>query len=207
MAHHEQPMHSLTAFLPENSYPYVADYLQRYKVHLTITKARSSVLGDYRNAYQDKNHRISVNGNLNSYSFLITLLHELAHLLTFEKYRHTVASHGKEWKSVYSGLLATFIEHNIFPGDIKTALLQSLQNPGASTCSEDHLMRVLRNYDAPKEGIFLLEQLPENALFITKDGRQFVKGTRLRKRYRCKEVHTGAMYLFSPVYEVKPVDL
>ncbi len=205
MARHEQPMQTLADFLPDNSYGYVTDYLHRYHVHLTITKARSSILGDYRNAYGNKNHRISVNGNLNKFSFLITLLHELAHLLTFEKYKHNVAAHGKEWKAVYGGLLAVFTDHNIFPPDIKTALLQSLHNPAASSCAEEGLMRVLRNYDVSKEDVYLLEQLPENAIFITKDGRQFIKGNRLRKRYRCKEVTTGALYLFSPIYEVKPL--
>ncbi len=205
MAQREQPIQTLAAFLPENSYEAVAEFLHRYKVHLTITKARSSVLGDYRNAYQDKNHRISVNGNLNKYSFLITLLHELAHLLTFEKWKHRVAAHGKEWKTVYGGLLSVFIQLAIFPADIEKALQQSLQNPAASSCAEEDLMRVLGRYDAKKEGIYLLEQLPENALFTTRDGRQFIKGNRLRKRYRCKEMATGALYLFSPVYEVKPV--
>ncbi len=207
MARHEQPMQTLSSFLPDDSYGQVISYLNHYKVHLTIAKARSSVLGDYRNAYGDKHHRISVNGNLNKFSFLITLLHELAHLLTFEKYKHNVASHGREWKTVYGSLLATFLERNIFPADIKKELLQSLHNPAASSCAEEDLMRVLRNYDIPKEGMFLLEELPENTLFITKDGRQFVKGNRLRKRYRCKELATGALYLFSPVYEVKPVKI
>ena len=205
MARLEQPMDSLSAFLPDKSYPFVAEYLNRYAVHLTITRSRKSVLGDYRNAHNDKSHRISINGNLNKYSFLITLLHELAHLLTFEKYRHTVASHGKEWKAMYGSLLSVFIDHTIFPSDIKTELLQSLKNPAASSCAEENLMRLLRNYDAPKEGIFLLEQLAEHTVFLTKEGRQFVKGSRLRKRFRCKEIATGTTYLFSPIYEVKPV--
>ena len=132
----EEPIQTLAAFLPDDSYVYVADYLNQYKVHLTITKARSSVLGDYRNAHQNKNHRISINGNLNKFSFLITLLHELAHLLTFEKYRHSVAAHGREWKAVYGGLLATFVQHNIFPDDIKIAVLRSLHNPAASSCAD-----------------------------------------------------------------------
>ena len=205
MARHEQPMQALAGFLPADSYEPVTDYLHRYKVHLTISKARSSLLGDYRNAYRDKNHRISVNGNLNPYAFLITLLHELAHLLTFEKWGHSVMAHGKEWKGVYSGLLSVFIHRSLFPDDINNALQQSLQNPAASSCAEEDLMRVLRRYDVQKEGVLLLEQLPENSVFVTKDGRQFIKGNRLRKRFRCKELATGALYLFSPVYEVKPL--
>lgn len=203
----EQPMQSLASFLPENTFEYVADYLNRYKVHLTVTRERSTILGNYRNAYQNKQHRITVNGNLNKFSFLITLLHELAHLLTFEQYKHTVAAHGKEWKTVYGNVLSTFVTHNIFPVDIKAALEESMQNPAASTCAEEHLTRVLRNYDDKKPGVFLLEQLPLDTLFITKDGRQFLKGTKLRKRFRCKEVSSGNIYLFSPVYEVKPISV
>ncbi len=201
----EQPMQALAAFLPTDAYPYIAAYLHRYKVHLTIAKARSSVLGDYRNAYQGKHHRISVNGDLNKYAFLVTLLHELAHLLTFEQYKHNVAAHGREWKQIYAGLLEVFLQHRIFPDDIREALLQSLHNPAASSCAEVHLTRVLRNYDEKQPDVFLLEQLPAQAVFITKDGRRFIKGNKLRKRYRCKEVHSGIVYLFSPVYEVKLV--
>src|SRR3954470_11615425 len=130
----EQPMQALAAFLPDDTYPYVAEYLHRYKVHLTVAKARSSILGDYRNAYKDKHHRISVNGNLNKYAFLITLLHELAHLLTFEQFGNRIAPHGKEWKQVFGQLLASFIQHNVFPADIKSSLIQSLHDPAASSC-------------------------------------------------------------------------
>ena len=38
-----------------------------------------------------------------------------------------------------------------------------------------------------------------------KDGRIFKKGEKLRKRYRCEEVGTKKVYLFSPVFEVELV--
>ncbi len=205
MAATEHPMHALAAYLPEGTFEQVIEYLNQYKVHLTLTRERKSVLGDYRNAIPGKNHRITVNQNLNKYSFLITLLHELAHLLTFEKYGHRVMAHGKEWKQLYSSLLATFISHNIFPPDIKSALSKSLTDPAASSCAEEGLMRILRKYDARKEHVNLLEELPANAIFKIPDGRIFQKGEKLRKRYRCKEVKTGLVYLFSPIYEVQPV--
>jgi len=122
MASTEHPLQALAAYLPKGAFEKVEAYLMQYKVHLTITKARKSVLGDYRNAVYGKNHRISINGNLNKYAFLTTLLHELAHLLTYEKFGHKVASHGNEWKNLYSSLLATFIQHHIFPADIEKAL-------------------------------------------------------------------------------------
>src|SRR4051794_28625310 len=105
MSKTEHPLHALKSYLPENSFEQVTFFLQHYKVHLTITKQRQSVLGDYRNAVNGKNHRISINGNLNKFSFLITLLHELAHLLAFNKYGNRTMAHGKEWKFIYSTLL------------------------------------------------------------------------------------------------------
>ena len=207
MAGSEHPLQALTNFLPPNTFEAVAGYLQQYKVQLTITRERKSILGNYRNAnaLHDRRHRISINGNLNAQSFLITLLHELAHLLTFEKYGNRVQSHGGEWKKLYGDLLAQFIKNKIFPVDIENELLRTLHNPGASSCAEDGLMRVLRNYDEKKEGQLLIEEIPSHGLFKTKDGRVFKKGERLRKRFRCQEVGTKKVYLFSPVYEVEVV--
>jgi SprT protein len=202
MAATEHPMHALAAYLPEGTFDKVVEYLNHYKVHLTVAKERKSILGDYRNAIPGKNHRITVNGNLNKYSFLITLIHELAHLLTYEKYGHKVMSHGKEWKQLYGSLLATFVQHNVFPADINGALRQSMADPAASSCAEEGLMRVLRKYDTRKQNMHLVEELPADALFKTSDGRIFKKGEKLRKRYRCQEVKTGLVYLFSPIYEV-----
>ena len=83
MPKQEAHISALQHFLPPNTYDAVSAYLHQYHVHLTVAKERKSILGDYRHRTHGKNHRISVNGNLNKYAFLITLLHELAHLLTF----------------------------------------------------------------------------------------------------------------------------
>lgn len=201
----EVPIGQLNDYLPAGTYEAVLDYLRQHKVHLTIARERKSILGDYRHRTPGANHRISVNGNLNQWSFLITLLHELAHLLTFEQYGNRVAAHGHEWKMVYGGLLAQFLQHNIFPGDIKAALLHSLQNPAASSCAEDGLQRVLRKYDTRQSRRRLVEELPVDALFRISGNRVFRKGEKLRKRFKCTEVKTGRVYLFSPVYEVEEV--
>ncbi|HRE64772.1 MAG TPA: hypothetical protein PKU77_13365, partial [Ferruginibacter sp.] len=60
----------LKNYLPHGSFEGVMDYIVKYKVHLTISRQRQSILGDYRHAHAGKNHRISVNGNLNKYAFL-----------------------------------------------------------------------------------------------------------------------------------------
>ncbi len=205
MSKTEHSLQALNEYLPPNTFEPVAAYLVQYKVHLTITRERKSILGDYRNALHNRNHRISVNGNLNRYSFLITLLHELAHLLTFDKYRNKVQPHGKEWKGIFGQLLAQFIKSKVFPADIEKELIASLSNPAASSCAEDGLMRVLRRYDPKAEVQMLVEEIPAHSLFKLKDGRVFKKGERLRKRYRCQEVGSKKVYLFSPVYEVELV--
>jgi len=201
----EAPLHALAAYLPEGTFEQVMAYLTEYKVHLTVTRERQSILGDYRHPDRRGGHRISINGNLNRYAFLITLLHEISHLTTYMEYANTVASHGKEWKQHFSNILKQFVGKGYLPPDVEMALRQSIQNPAASSCADDDLMRVLKRYDLQKENHFLVEQLAPNQLFRTKDGRVFRRGERIRKRYKCEEVATKRMYLFSPVYEVELV--
>lgn len=206
MSKQEAPLHQLKSYLPEGSFDAVSHYLLHYKVHLTITRERKSVLGDYRNSFADKNHRISVNGNLNKYSFLITLLHELAHLFTYERFGHRVQAHGQEWKNEFSKILAQFLLKEVFPPDIHRALLKTLQNPAASSCADVSLLRVLHRYDEKKAGVVLVEAVADGKSFSIKGGKIFRRIERIRKRIKCEEIATGKMYLFSPVYEVEIVD-
>ena len=198
-------MQYLQKFIPETASPLALQYLNQFKVHLTITRERKTILGDYRHATFYKTHRISINGNLNKYSFLITLIHEMAHLVTFMQFGNKVQSHGREWKNVYASLLKSFIELNIFPPDIHLALKESMHNLPASSCADEVLMRILKRYDNQQNGLVMVEQIQDGKLFEIDRGKIFKKGKKLRKRYQCIEVNTGKIYLFSPVYEVKVV--
>lgn len=201
----EAPLSLLKDYLPDGSLQLVCEFLQQYKVHLTITRSRKTILGDYRHATGSKNHRISVNGNLNRYAFLITLVHEIAHLVTFIESRNRVAPHGIEWKKTYQRLLTQFLQQNLFPEDIKKGLERSLHSLPASSCADANLTRVLRKYDEKKTGFVMIEQIEEGRLFMIEGGRIFKKEIRLRKRYQCCEIKSGKKYLFSPVYEVQPI--
>lgn len=205
MSKQEHPLGHLQHYLPKGSAALVMQLLNLYKVHLTITRERKTVLGDYRHAVDNTTHRISVNGNLNQYSFLITLIHELAHLVTFMEFGNRVSAHGKEWKHLYKLLLIQFLQLQIFPADIVAAIQSSLHNLPASSCADEALMRVLRRYDERKDGVLLVEELPDGSLFAIEGGKIFKKGRQLRKRIQCVEVKTGKLYLFSPIYEVKKV--
>lgn len=199
----EAPLHALAAYLPDGTFEQVMAYIVEYKVHLTLTRERQSILGDYRHPDRKGGHRISVNGTLNKYAFLITLLHEIAHLITFIHFGNRVASHGKEWKGEFSKILKQFVGKGFLPADVEEAVRQSIQNPAASSCADDNLMRTLKRYDKRKENHFFVEQIPLHQLFRTKDGRIFKKGEKIRKRYRCEELATSRIYLFSPIYEVE----
>lgn len=198
----QHPLSSLQNYLPNNCFDKVVYYLTTYKVKLTITKKRKTILGNYKIDSQKQQHEITVNGNLNKYAFLITLLHEIAHLLTFEQYKNRVAAHGKEWKQCFGNLLQFFLDHSIFPGDVLEALNKSAKNPAASSCADDDLVRILKKYDSPSNAnLQMIEKMPLGAHFKLENGEIFTKGEKLRKRYKCQNIKTKQYYLFSPVYE------
>jgi SprT protein len=203
----EHPLEALRQFLPDGSFDPVVQLIHQYKVHLTVTKARKSVLGDYRHPFLGANHKISVNGNLNKYEFLITLLHELAHLLCYESYKNRVEAHGQEWKAIYGNLLAQFIQMDIFPSDIKKCLLKTIKNPAATANGETQLLLVLRKYNPIlKEGIQLVAHIAEGALFEAMKGKIFRRGKKRRIRIECVELATGHVYSFSALTEVKLIE-
>lgn len=194
----------LANFLPEEAIDIAVRWILDFKILVTITRKRSTILGDYRRPYQGKGHRISINGDLNPYAFLVTLVHEVAHLTTWEKYQHTVSSHGSEWKNEFKRLMDEFTGRRIFPEDVRTALKKYFINPSATHCDDPSLMKVLNKYN--KQPVFHLEDLEENGLFLWNGGRVFRKGEKLRKRYKCYELRTRRIYLFSPVAEVKKME-
>jgi hypothetical protein len=202
----EHPLEALRQFLPAGAFEPVVQLINEYRVHLTVTKARKSVLGDYRHPFMGANHKISVNGNLNPFEFLITLLHELAHLLCYEQHKNKVEAHGQEWKLIYGNLLMHFIQMDLFPSDIKKSLLKTIKNPAATANGETSLLLVLRKYNTQqKEGYQLVSNIQEGSLFEAMKGKVFKRGKKRRIRIECVELSTGHVYSFSALTEVKLV--
>ena len=196
----------LEQFLPPGAFEEVVPFFKSHTIHLTLTHERKSVLGDYRNpTTADPYHRISINATLNPYSFLITLLHELAHLFTFVHFGHRVSPHGKEWKTQFRHILIPFIGKKLFPSDVEKALLAYLHDPAASTCTDPRLFKALYRYDERKPDHKLVDELAINQRFETEDGQQYQKLETLRTRTRCRNLQSGKMYLFQGIVEVKEV--
>jgi len=194
----------LKQFVPEGFEEMIADLLFSAPVQFKIVRPRNTKLGDYRPAHAGKPHRITVNGNLNKFSFLITTIHEFAHLNNYVEYGRNVAPHGEEWKNHYRKLLIPVLDKKILPQDIENALINSLVNTKASSCADIPLMRVLKNYDLQNETYVFLENIPKNAHFLLQ-GKEFIQGELRRKRYLCEEVSTKKKYLIHTLAEVIPI--
>ncbi|MBN8694896.1 MAG: SprT-like domain-containing protein [Bacteroidetes bacterium] len=205
MSQLERNQSVLHKYLPEQAVPVIAQWIYQYDFKLKIKKSRSSKYGDYRPPVKGQNHQITINHDLNKYAFLITLVHEIAHLTNYNKHKDTVAPHGEEWKLEFKILMNYFLHEHIFPEDVFKALKKYMSNPAASSCSDTNLLRVLKKYDQ-RQDLVLLEELPEGSSFIYGDDRLFVKGEQIRKRFRCKDVKTRQIYLFNPLTEVKPTE-
>ncbi|MCF6341303.1 MAG: SprT-like domain-containing protein [Bacteroidales bacterium] len=192
----------LRQYLPEAAVDQVYKWIVQNKIHLKITRNRKTKLGDYRPPIHQPNHRITVNHNLNPYAFLITFVHELAHLQVFEEYKTTVLPHGTEWKKAYRRMMLVILKNDVFPSDIQQALSKSIVNAKASSTTELELSRVLLRYDKEKTEI-RVEDLNTNTVFQTQNGMRFKKGEKQRTRYKCLNLQNNRLYLFHPLTPVR----
>ena len=127
----------LQKYLPSGSEHYAADLMSHHKIQLRIKNPRLTKLGDYRPPTNESSHRISINRDLNPFSFLITFMHEVAHLVNFEKSGPRVPPHGIEWKREFQVVSTPIIQQNLLPNDVHSALNRYLKNPKASSCTDD----------------------------------------------------------------------
>ena len=142
---------------------------------------------------------------MNPYAFLVTTVHEFAHLLTWNDHKNKAKPHGTEWKNNFKRMMNPFFEKEVFPLDIHHTIINYLNNPAASSCTDLTLARALKKYDTHLSTT-RIEELPIGAIFVLKDGRKFKKGDRLRKRFRCECLDNGKIYLFNPLAEVLLAD-
>lgn len=182
-----------TQFLPSASVSYVQGLTQHFPVEIKVVKKRQTKHGDYR-AIPDGKHRITLNKETNPYRFLITCVHEIAHLVAFQKYGRNIRPHGKEWKEVYRELMQPLLHPDIFPEALLPFMHHHFQNPKAATDSDSALVIALQNYDVEPVGLRLFE-LTEGDLFELTNGRKFIKGPKRRTRFLCTELNTHKQYL------------
>ena len=191
----------LAQYMPAPAAPIISKWIDYFQCEFKISKNRSTKLGDYRHPFKGKGHKISVNNDLNQYAFLVTTVHEFAHLLTWNDHKNKAKPHGTEWKSNFKRMMQPFFEIHVFPMEIQQTIVNYLNNPAASSCTDLTLARALKKYD-DNVATNRIEEIPINTVFTLKDGRKFKKGEKVRKRYRCLCLDNGNIYLFNPLAEV-----
>lgn len=191
----------LEKYLPSHAVTPIFNLIEDNNIHLKIVNERVTRHGDYRRK-SDGGHQITINANLNKFRFLITLVHEIAHLLAFERFGGTIKPHGREWKFTFQQMMLPFIRPEIFPQQLLPLIAKHFKNPKASSDTDAHLAVALKSFDPETDKNYVFE-LPIGGVFKIYNGKIFKKGTKRRKRYECIEVNTGRIYLFQPNAEVE----
>jgi len=164
---------TLSKYIPEHAVKSVFDLIVANQVHLKIVNERVTRHGDYRRGITGK-HEITVNANLNKYKFLITLIHEISHLVAFQKFGINIKPHGAEWKYSFQRLMIPFIRPEIFPNNLLPLLARHFKNPSASSDTDATLSLALKQFDQQTDKNYIFE-IPYNSLFRIHNGKIFKK--------------------------------
>jgi len=189
--------------VPENAVHYCFDLWEIHSFVLKIARSRNSKLGDYRYNSSDNSERISVNHNLHPYAFLITYLHEVAHLQAYKEYGRKINPHGKEWKITFSRLLDQVTTDLIFPSEVLNAIHKYKKSPKATSGGDHALTKALNQFNL--DAGVMLSEIDDRARFIL-NKKTYQKGGLRRTRYLCKEVNSGKRYLISRNTVVKLIN-
>ncbi|TYB74402.1 sprT domain-containing protein [Bizionia gelidisalsuginis] len=192
---------TISNHIPKQAKAQVVQLLEEDGLSVLVKKERKTRHGDYRKLPNGK-HQITINSNLNSYRFLITLIHEIAHYEAYKTYGKFIKPHGKEWKYTFQHLMLPFLNPAIFPVTLLPLLAHHFKNPKASSDTDTALVYALKQYDSPNDKTLVFE-VPLGSTFKLYNGRVFKKGGIRTKRYECVEVKSGKVYLFNPNAEVE----
>ncbi|HEY4628540.1 MAG TPA: SprT-like domain-containing protein [Flavobacterium sp.] len=192
---------TLSKYLPEHAVKPVFELIVANQVHLKIVNERQTRHGDYRKGLSGK-HEITVNSNLNKYKFLITLIHEISHLVAFEKFGRNIKPHGNEWKYSFQRLMIPYIRPEIFPNQLLPLLARHFKNPTASSDTDATLALALKQFDQQNDKNYVFE-IPYGSVFRIQNGKIFKKIAIRTKRFECLEMSSGKTYLFNPNAEVE----
>jgi len=189
--------------IPKQAQAQVLQLLEEDGLSVIVKKERKTRHGDYRKLPNGK-HQITINSNLNSYRFLITLIHEIAHYDAYKRYGRFIKPHGLEWKHSFQHLMLPFLNPDVFPLKLLPLLARHFKNPKASSDTDTALAYALKQYDPPNDKTYVFE-VPQGSVFKLYNGRVFKMVGKRTKRYECVEVKSGKVYLFNPNAEVEVI--
>ncbi len=182
---------AIKRYVPEATVSYCSELWLLHKFKFIVKKKRTTKLGDYSYNRLLNQHTITVNGDLNPYSFLITYLHEVAHLITGVRHGFRVKPHGEEWKASFKEVLYPVLREEVFPPTIIAPLYDYIVNPKATSCSDIDLIKALGEHDEHKQAFLSDVKLGETFRFNKK---YFRKDSIMRTRAICTELSSKKKY-------------
>jgi SprT protein len=184
----------LQSHVPASSVTYCFELWQTSPFELKITKSRQTKVGDFTSRRTRSHPRITLNNDLNPFLFLVTYVHEVAHLRVYLKHGGRLDPHGDEWKTTFTDLMLPILWESVFPEEILHELRRHMINPKASSFADTALTQAFRKFDKNQNQQISLSDVPEGSIFKLSD-RYFKKGKLRRTRVLCKELKSKRDYL------------
>ena len=192
----------LKKYIPKNSEDIYLRILSENKFRLIIKNPRQTKYGDFRPSHNNKPATITINNNLCEAQFHLTFLHEIAHLIAWNKYKNKIKPHGQEWFYEFKLLLKESLENNIFSKEIEHAIIKCFflkQNYNNNCIAIKKAIKAENSTD-----ILTIENIPENTVFTLKNNKQFLKEKKRRVKYLCTETKSKKKYLVHELAEILP---
>ncbi len=189
--------------LPEGSAELVNHWLAESPVPVLLARSRRSKHGDFRVPRNNRPAYITMNHDLHPVEFLITLAHEIAHYRNWKKHGRRARPHGPEWRDEFRKMLAEVLQSKLFEPELNTVIYQHyFKRKLIGSGSSEQLNRLLGK-GLEESGIVRVADLPEGTIFTLRNGKSFIKGKKLRKRYQCRETVSFRIYSVHALAEVK----
>lgn len=183
----------LVQYIPAKALAYCLGLWQETPFNFKLRKARLSKVGDFT-CRRGSTPQITINRDLHPYLFLMTYVHEVAHLRVHTLHGFKAEAHGDEWKQTFQKLMEPIVNAEIFPEPLFSGIKKHMIWPKASSFSDAELTQLFRSVDDRAAEAILLSQLPEGSVFHLQ-GKWFKKGKLRRTRVLCSEVKTRRQYL------------
>ncbi len=183
----------LGKYLPSGSIDYCFSLWQEHRIQLTISRPRKSIYGNYQ--FRNGGHHITVNGNLSKEAFLVTYLHEVAHLISRKKYRNRIKPHGPEWQGAFAAVMKPVLHDAVFSENLLEALKKHLKKPAATSCADPELHRLLNN-EVPGENQKRAIELQQGDFFVFQN-KGFEWRRKLRNYCEIRNIENGRLYRIS----------
>lgn len=179
--------------LPPAAVGYCVELFHRFDFDFRLRKSRMTKVGDFK---ARPGHRpvVTVNHDLLPSLFLLTYVHEVAHVQVFRERGPRAEPHGEVWKGAFRSLLAPVLTEENFPMPVFPVLVAHMANPMASTFSDTRVTAAFRALDPRQAGAIRVADLPVGSVFSLR-GRLFRKGEPKRSRALCQELKSRKRYL------------